>query len=46
VRVRFLNAHGVEEPGVDGGGLFKDFLGALVAEAFDANADCSKRPPI
>ena len=35
VRVRFLNAHGVEEPGVDGGGLFKDFLGALVAEAFD-----------
>ena len=35
VRVRFLNAHGVEEPGVDGGGLFKDFLGALCAEAFD-----------
>ena len=33
VRVRFLNQHGVEEPGVDGGGLFKDFLGALVAEA-------------
>ena len=36
IRVRFLNRHGVEEPGVDGGGLFKDFLGALVAEAFDA----------
>jgi ubiquitin-protein ligase E3 C len=35
VRVNFRNAHGVEEPGVDGGGLFKDFLGALVAEAFD-----------
>ena len=26
IRVRFLNEHGVEEAGVDGGGLFKDFL--------------------
>ena len=38
VRVRFLNQHGVEEPGVDGGGLFKDFLSALVEEAFDPRA--------
>jgi ubiquitin-protein ligase E3 C len=35
IRVRFLNRHGVEEPGVDGGGLFKDFLSALAEEAFD-----------
>ena len=35
IRVRFLNEHGVEEAGVDGGGLFKDFLSALVEEAFD-----------
>jgi ubiquitin-protein ligase E3 C len=45
VRVRFLNAHGVEEPGVDGGGLFKDFLGALVAEAFDAKRGLFKETP-
>ena len=45
MRVRFLNAHGVEEPGVDGGGLFKDFLGALVAEAFDAKRGLFKETP-
>ena len=45
VRVRFLNAHGVEEPGVDGGGLFKDFLGALVAEAFDEKRGLFKETP-
>jgi ubiquitin-protein ligase E3 C len=30
VRVQFVNEHGVEEAGVDGGGLFKDFLSALI----------------
>ena len=35
VRVQFTNEHGVEEAGVDGGGLFKDFLNDLIAEAFD-----------
>jgi ubiquitin-protein ligase E3 C len=35
VRVNFVNEHGVEEAGVDGGGLFKDFLSALIEEAFD-----------
>ena len=35
VRVQFVNEHGVEEAGVDGGGLFKDFLSALIEEAFD-----------
>ena len=45
VRVRFLNQHGVEEPGVDGGGLFKDFLGALVREAFDAKAGLFAETP-
>ena len=31
VRVQFTNEHGVEEAGVDGGGLFKDFLNDLIA---------------
>lgn len=35
VRVQFTNEHGVEEAGVDGGGLFKDFLNDLIAQAFD-----------
>lgn len=35
VRVKFYNEHGAEEAGVDGGGLFKDFLSATVEEAFD-----------
>ena len=35
VRVKFINEHGAEEAGVDGGGLFKDFLSATVEEAFD-----------
>ena len=35
VRVQFTNEHGVEEAGVDGGGLFKDFLNDLIAASFD-----------
>jgi ubiquitin-protein ligase E3 C len=38
VRVQFVNQHGVEEAGVDGGGLFKDFLSAFIEEAFDPAA--------
>jgi len=33
VRVEFVDDHGLLEPGVDGGGLFKDFLEALLHEA-------------
>jgi ubiquitin-protein ligase E3 C len=35
IRVQFINQQGLEEAGVDGGGLFKDFLNDLIAEAFD-----------
>ena len=28
--MKFINEHGAEEAGVDGGGLFKDFLSATV----------------
>jgi ubiquitin-protein ligase E3 C len=34
IRIQFTNALGVAEAGVDGGGLFKDFLDDLVKEAF------------
>jgi ubiquitin-protein ligase E3 C len=35
VRIQFVNEHGLPEAGVDGGGLFKDFLDNLAKEAFD-----------
>ncbi|GMH39401.1 hypothetical protein BSKO_07299 [Bryopsis sp. KO-2023] len=35
VRIRFIDEHGLPEAGVDGGGLFKDFLEELVRIGFD-----------
>jgi hypothetical protein len=35
VRIHFINELGEEEAGVDGGGLFKDFLENLITTAFD-----------
>lgn len=33
MRIQFVNEHGMEEAGIDGGGLFKDFMEHLVKEA-------------
>lgn len=35
VRIRFIDEHGLTEAGVDGGGLFKDFMEELVRMGFD-----------
>jgi hypothetical protein len=35
VRISFIDEHGLPEAGVDGGGLFKEFLTALIKVAFD-----------
>jgi ubiquitin-protein ligase E3 C len=35
IRVEFINSEGLPEAGVDGGGLFKDFITELVKTAFD-----------
>lgn len=35
VRIAFVDEYGTHEAGVDGGGLFKDFLEGLVKEGFD-----------
>ena len=32
VRIQFVDEHGLEEAGIDGGGLFKDFMEHLVRE--------------
>ena len=39
VQIKFVNEHGMEEAGVDGGGVFKEFLDDLVREAFRPNRD-------
>ncbi|PWZ21769.1 Dynamin-related protein 1C [Zea mays] len=35
IRVSFINEHGEEEVGIDGGGIFKDFMENVTRAAFD-----------
>lgn len=35
MRVRLLNAVGLDEVGIDGGGIFREFLSELLKTAFD-----------
>lgn len=35
IRVTFVNELGVEEAGVDGGGIFKDFMEGITKTGFD-----------
>ena len=35
VQIQFINHDGLEEAGIDGGGVFKEFLNTLVKAAFD-----------
>lgn len=37
MRVQFVNTAGLEEAGVDGGGLFREFLSELLKTSFDPN---------
>lgn len=37
MRVRMVSAVGLDEAGVDGGGIFRDFLSELLKTAFDPN---------
>lgn len=36
-RVQMINNHGLDECGIDGGGVFREFLSELLKEAFDPN---------
>jgi len=42
VQVTFVNKHGAEEPGIDGGGVFKEFLDDLIKDGFAAKSDNEK----
>lgn len=46
VQVTFINKHGGQEAGVDGGGLFKEFLDDLIKNAFDPDADHGLKSPL
>ncbi|TTG32351.1 Ubiquitin-protein ligase E3C [Bagarius yarrelli] len=37
IRVHLLNAHGLDEAGIDGGGIFREFLNELLKTAFNPN---------
>lgn len=37
IEIRFIDQHGMEEAGIDGGGVFKEFLTNLTKEVFDTD---------
>lgn len=37
LRIQFINNAGLEEAGIDGGGLFKEFINEVLKTAFDPN---------
>jgi ubiquitin-protein ligase E3 C len=45
VQVTFINQHGAPEAGIDGGGVFKEFLDDLIKEAFDPSQQKTKGAP-
>ncbi|CAL9096308.1 unnamed protein product [Musa textilis] len=45
IRISFVNEFGVEEPGVDGGGIFKDFMENIIQAAFDVQSGLFKETP-
>lgn len=37
LRIQFINNVGLEEAGIDGGGIFKEFINEVLKTAFDPN---------
>lgn len=42
----FINEHGEEEAGIDGGGIFKDFMENITRAAFDVQYGLFKVSPL
>ena len=42
----FINAHGALEAGIDGGGVFKEFIDDLIKEAFDPSQHKTGAPTL
>jgi ubiquitin-protein ligase E3 C len=45
VQVSFVNQHGTQEAGIDGGGVFKEFVDDLIKDAFSLNAKANGDKP-
>lgn len=45
IQVQFINQHGMTETGIDGGGLFKEFVTELLREAFDPQIGLFRQTP-
>jgi ubiquitin-protein ligase E3 C len=45
LRVQFIDVHGLEEAGIDGGGLFKEFMHEIVRTAFGPDYALFKSTP-
>ena len=46
VQVSFINQHGAAEAGIDGGGVFKEFLDDLVKDAFSLEQSATSTLPL
>ena len=45
VRVQYIDEHGMAEAGIDGGGLFREFLATVILEGFNPEAGFYKASP-
>ena len=45
VQITMVNKHGQQEAGIDGGGVFKEFLDDLISEAFNPDAGSGEASP-
>eukprot|EP00795_Rhopilema_esculentum_P004622 gene4622-20896_t len=45
IRVKMINAQGLDEAGIDGGGIFREFMSQLVKQGFDPSYGFFKSTP-
>jgi len=45
VQVAFINQHGTQEAGIDGGGVFKEFVDDLIKDAFSIESNSESNAP-
>lgn len=45
VQITMINKHGQQEAGIDGGGVFKEFLDDLISEAFNPDSESDEASP-
>lgn len=45
IRIKMINAQGLDEAGIDGGGIFREFMSQLVKQAYDPSYGFFKSTP-